>query len=36
MAIRFCCTICPHEVTCYDVAEAVFADPEDVTDEADE
>ena len=37
MGIRFCCTVCPHEVSCYDIAEATFADPEDViADEADQ
>lgn len=36
MATRLCCAICPHEVSCYDIFEAAFADPEDFTDEADE
>lgn len=34
---RFCCAVCPHQPTCEDVTEAVFARPEEViADEADE
>ena len=29
---EFCCIVCPHEVPCEDVMEAVFARPEEITD----
>lgn len=30
---KFCCAVCPHELSCQDLAEATFATPEEIIDD---